>query len=281
MSNPYPHGQCTWGAAEMCPCLQNRGKYGNFGNGGDWFAHAKSIGLPISSTPVQGWLASFATTGWPDGPGDVGMIVSVNNDGTVTRYGTNWHLDQQWSTDPVKASLVIGCFKPPCDCSNPGTGTLFSTGTSNSTDQTNCRTFKWQWSLLGQNMTLCFDNLIGMFAVGGGLLLVAAGVFIMIASTGAIKDTGLVNTPVTQEEAKKEDQTEQTQPEQTEQTGELSSAAQKAIAVRARQRAKARTATARRQKAAAQKSGSSKDSVAATTNLNILLNQKKQSGGTK
>lgn len=175
MSNPYPGGQCTWGAAEMFPCLQNLGQYGNFGNGGDWYNHAQSIGLPTSTQPQQGWLASFRTGGWPSGPGDVGLIMSVNNDGTVTRFGTNWHMDGGWTTDRVQQSLIIGCFNPPC----AGTGRPESAGVSasNFLASANCHTFSWNFPL---GISLCFDSLVSMAAVGGGALIILAGLIVLI-----------------------------------------------------------------------------------------------------
>lgn len=179
MSNPYPGGQCTWGAAEMFPCLQNISQYGNFGNGGDWFAHAQQIGLPTSPSPVAGWLASFSTEGWPSGPGDVGLIQSVNNDGTVTRYGVNWHMDGKWSTDRIRQSLIIGAFQPPCSVSaSSGIQTLSSTSSSG------CR---WQWTgqLFGPfNISVCFDGLVGLIAFAGGITIITIGLAMMVVALG-------------------------------------------------------------------------------------------------
>lgn len=232
MSNPYPGGQCTWGAAEMFPCLQSLGQYGNFGNGGDWFDHAQSIGLPTSKTPQPGWLASFATEGWPSGPGDVGLIVSVNNDGTITRYGTNWHGDGKWSTDKVHASIVIGSFQAPCSGSNlPAAAANASTMASASQSSADCQTFKWQFPL---GISLCFDSLIGMAAFGGGALLMAAGLLVIVM--GATNQTPSLQ--VQQEPTKQEDQPQGLAPSE-----ELDA---RLLVQRARDRAAARQATRRR-----------------------------------
>jgi surface antigen len=224
VSNPYPGGQCTWGAAEMFPCLQNLAQYGNFGNGGDWFNHAQSLGLETSTNPQQGWLASFRTGGWPSGTGDVGLIVSVNNDGTVTRYGTNWHMDGQWSTDRVSQSLVIGSFKPPC----VGTGTVASgiASASNVLMSTNqpCRTFAWNFPL---GVTLCFDTLLAMAAVGGGSLVILAGlIVIIVGATGKNPIAVPMQAPA---------QTPQTPPQQSRAPFDP-----EAVRLRAQQRAAAR-----------------------------------------
>lgn len=183
--NPYPHGQCTWGAAEMCSCLQNLSKYGNFGNGGDWFAHAKSIGLETTPNAKVGWLASFSVSGWPDGPGDVGLIVAVNpTNNTVIRYGVNWHLDGTWSTDVVPANYVIGSFKPPCDCVGSG-GQIYNKDPNQPQGSSGCVTWKWHFDLpAGQAIDLCFDNVIGMVATAGGMLLIATGLIVMMIGAG-------------------------------------------------------------------------------------------------
>ena len=170
----------------MFPCLQNLSVYGNFGNGGDWYHHASEIGLSTSVQPVAGWLASFSTNGWPSGTGDVGLIQSVNNDGTVTRYGVNWHMDGKWSTDRVSASIVIGSFQPPCNSS--GVQTLSTSGGSQSGG---CHTFSMSFPLgLG---SICFDGVIGIAAVGGGMLMMIAGAIVMIAAVGGSVPTTTIN----------------------------------------------------------------------------------------
>lgn len=172
--NPYPTGQCTWGAAEMCSCLQNTSKYGDFGNGGDWYSHAVSLGFQTDTQPHIGWLCSFAVEGWPDGPGDVGLCVNVNSD-TITRYGVNWHLDGSWSLDNVSRSSIIGCFKAPCNCIASG-NTVY---TSSPQGATGCMTFGW--NVLGQ--TLCFDGIVGLIATGGGLMLMSLGLVLLVIGT--------------------------------------------------------------------------------------------------
>lgn len=226
--NPYPGGQCTWGAAQMFPCLQNTGLYGNFGNGGDWFNHAQSIGLQTSATPVPGWLASFKTEGWPDGTGDVGLILSVNSDGTITRYGVNWHLDGQWSTDKVQQSLVIGSFKPPCTASSLPAAAAQLMSTSSSAGG-NCQTFQWQLPL---GVSLCFDSVIGMLSIGGGMLLMAAGIIVMIFGATGNAPNIQIQQPAS---APQQPQTDQ-QPQQ----GTAPPFNPDAVTARARARAEAR-----------------------------------------
>lgn len=231
--NPYPQGQCTWGAAQMCPCLGNVSQYGNFGNGGDWFSHAQSIGLPTSQAPQVGWLASFSVDGWPDGPGDVGLIVSVNPDNTVTRYGTNWHLDGSWSYDKVSTNSIIGTFKAPCACTG-GNVTYSQTGQAQGAG--NCATFSWQLNVGPLNTQWCFDGVIGMLAVAGGLLIIAVGLVVMILAASQRRST-----------APKQPQQGQTgpapaQPSQpVQQTTPMTPEIRDQIIIRARQRAAART----------------------------------------
>lgn len=226
--NPYPHGQCTWGAAEMCSCLQNLSQYGNFGNGGDWYAHAQSIGLTTDTAPHVGWLASFNVSGWPDGPGDVGLIVAIDPIGkTVTRYGTNWHLDGSWSTDVIQDHLVIGSFQPPCNCLGAN-ATLFSS--KGGPQSANCMTFDWHWSLAGQSIDLCFDGIVGMVATGGGILLMTAGAIVMILGMQNRKPKLIQAQPQQQESLPTAEQTQDLTPQERD-----------AIIMRARQRAQARS----------------------------------------
>jgi surface antigen len=228
--NPYPSGQCTWGAAELCSCLQNTSQYGNFGNGGDWFDHAKSIGLEVSAVAQAGWLASFRVMGWPDGPGDVGLILSVNPDNTVTRYGTNWHQDGQWSTDKVKSDLVIGSFKPPCSCIVHGTPLSAS-----SSDSGVCHTFKWKLgSIAGANIgEICFDGLVGLVTIAGGLILMASGIALLIIAASNTSQRRQMTDSISSDTSNEQTEPEQQQPVMTPQRRDE-------IIIRARQRASAR-----------------------------------------
>lgn len=236
--NPYPGGQCTWGAAEMCQCLQNIAQYGNFGNGGDWFAHAQSIGLETSNTPNVGWLVSLSTLGWPDGPGDVGLVIGVKPNGDIIRYGVNWHQDGKWSTDTVSAHMVIGSFKPPCACIGPAGAQLFSANSSSPQGTAPCMTFRWQWSLLGQNIDLCFDPIVGMVSVVGGIAIMAVGAFVLMIATG--------NRIKVDKQEKQDTQPAQTQEtQQTQQTQQLlpsglTQQQQQQIVQQARERARQR-----------------------------------------
>lgn len=179
MANPYPEGQCTFGAAEMCPCLGNTSQYGNFGDGGNWYSHAQQIGLPTSPGPVAGWLASFDV--YPP-YGDVGLVLSVNNDGTLTRYGMNWHLDGAMTIDKVPTNLVIGSFEPPCACTGPD-GRMVTQLLATSSGQ--CHTFTW--SLFGG--TICFDGALAVVAMVGGLALLVTGL-VLVAVWTARKTAG-------------------------------------------------------------------------------------------
>lgn len=165
----------------MCPCLADLGRFGNFGNGGDWYDHARSIGLPTSRYPQVGWLASFHVS-----PpfGDVGLIIGINNDGTITRWGANWHLDEQFSTDFVPADLITGCFLPPCECTGPTGQVISRTGATGQPQQATllaarCQTFIWD--ILGGKV--CFDGFIATIAMFGGVALLVAGAIIVAVWT--------------------------------------------------------------------------------------------------
>lgn len=177
MSNPYPEGQCTWGAANIFPCLQDTGRFGDFGDGGNWYAHALGLNLPTSTVPRQGWLASFDV----DPPfGDVGAILSVSADGSsITRWGANWHLDGAMSVDVVPARLMTGCFLPPCPGTGPDGGVLASSTQQASTLTAHCNTFAWN---IG-SFNLCFDGVIGGLAVVAGIGLILAGSILLVAMT--------------------------------------------------------------------------------------------------
>lgn len=204
----YPLGQCTAGAAAMFPSVCPPTP--NLGNGGDWFRNAQGLGWPAQAgKAVPGWLASFNV----DPPyGDVGYVVSVQGD-TLTRLGTNWHLNGEWSQDSgIPVDNVIGSFQPPGafvpppGYTGPGPAQLLSAqGTpqamltaqqQGSAQQTSgarggpCQ-FGWQfqgfsiplpwggqWSGLGQQW-ICFDGLVGVMAWGAGLLGVILGAVII------------------------------------------------------------------------------------------------------
>lgn len=236
--NPYPGGQCTWGAAEMCQCLQNTAQYGNFGNGGDWYAHAQSIGLQTSKTAQIGWLVSLSTLGWPDGPGDVGLVIGMSPNGDIIRYGVNWHRDGKWSTDTIPASMVIGSFKPPCVCMGPA-NQLFSANSSSPQGTAPCMTFRWQWSILGQNIDLCFDPIVGMVSVVGGIAIMAVGVFVLMIATG----NRIKLEKAERQEGQPQQQQQQTQPVTQQQQSLPSGLTQQQhneIVERARERARQR-----------------------------------------
>lgn len=56
MSNIYPAGQCTWGAANLEPFVL---RYGNLGNALSWASNWASHGGAVSNTPVVGSVACF------------------------------------------------------------------------------------------------------------------------------------------------------------------------------------------------------------------------------
>ena len=116
----YPAGQCTAGAAVMFPIVCSSP---NLGNGGEWYGNAVALGWPNSPQPRVGWLASFNVA---PPYGDVGLITAINGDGTVQRYGVNWHLDGQWSSDRVPIDYVIGSFLPYGAFVDPTGGPLAS-----------------------------------------------------------------------------------------------------------------------------------------------------------
>jgi len=98
--------------------------------------------------------------------------LSVEQD-TITIYGANWRLDGAFSVDKAPRNAFIGCFQSPCACTGPSgqpiEAELFASSAGN------CRTFSW--SLFGGSV--CFDGVIGVVALVGGVALAVAGLVII------------------------------------------------------------------------------------------------------
>lgn len=85
VGNRYAFGNCTWYAYERRAELGR--PIGSFwGNAATWALLAQSAGYRVDKTPEPGALAQWNaySGGWINGYGHVGVVESVNNDGTIT-----------------------------------------------------------------------------------------------------------------------------------------------------------------------------------------------------
>ena len=64
----------------------------HFGNAGEWFTAATTMGIRTDGPPAPGDVAWFASgTAGASGTGHVAWVESVNSDGTITIEDYNWH----------------------------------------------------------------------------------------------------------------------------------------------------------------------------------------------
>lgn len=182
-SDRYPAGQCTAGAAVMFPAVCQAP---NLGNGGQWYGNAAAFGWPHEPGAHVGWLASFNV----DPPyGDVGLITAINGDGTLQRWGVNWHLDGQWSSDRVPVDVVIGSFLPPGTFVNTATGVSEQVSPGQTVPASGARGLACQFGWETPNLSLgpvslgrqsiCFDGLVGVLAWGAGAAMLLMAVVIL------------------------------------------------------------------------------------------------------
>lgn len=79
-SNSYPAGQCTWFVKNAAPWVGN-----NWGNASGWGASAAAAGRSVNGTPAAGSVVVFAPgQGGASGFGHVGVVDSVNSDGSIS-----------------------------------------------------------------------------------------------------------------------------------------------------------------------------------------------------
>ncbi|HFI0150465.1 TPA: GBS Bsp-like repeat-containing protein [Streptococcus suis] len=70
--NTYPTGQCTWGAKELAPWVQNY-----WGNANQWLTSAKAAGFKTGTTPRVGAIAVWPYDGW--GYGHVAVVTAIES----------------------------------------------------------------------------------------------------------------------------------------------------------------------------------------------------------
>lgn len=70
--NTYPTGQCTWGAKELAPWVQNY-----WGNANQWLTSAKAAGFKIGTTPRVGAIAVWPYDG--RGYGHVAVVTAIES----------------------------------------------------------------------------------------------------------------------------------------------------------------------------------------------------------
>lgn len=91
VGNRYADGQCTWYAYERRKEM-GIGTPSFLGNGGNWWQTAPGYGLRVDHTPQVGAAISFlpGQAGADGVYGHVGVVESVNPDGTIGISESNW-----------------------------------------------------------------------------------------------------------------------------------------------------------------------------------------------
>lgn len=89
-TNFYPGGECTWYAFERRAEL-GKAVSGSWGNASNWAGQASAQGLTVNNTPSVGAIIQTpANTNGAYGMGHVGVVESVNGDGSITISEMNW-----------------------------------------------------------------------------------------------------------------------------------------------------------------------------------------------
>lgn len=89
-ANWYPQGECTWYAFERRAQL-GKPVSGSWGNASNWAGQASAQGYTVNNTPSVGAIIqSPAYSNGAYGMGHVGVVESVNGDGSITISEMNW-----------------------------------------------------------------------------------------------------------------------------------------------------------------------------------------------
>jgi len=98
--DPYPAGQCTFGAVEFYHDATGKWLPSNLGNAEDWAVNAAKDGWLVSDTPsVPSVIVLGPDVQQASGLGHVGVVERVNSDGSVTAKNLNWGIDPTTPAD--------------------------------------------------------------------------------------------------------------------------------------------------------------------------------------
>lgn len=104
--NPYPAGECVTHAFDRRAQL-GKGVSGSWGNASNWASAASSQGYEVNNSPSQGAIIQTGAyqngSGWA---GHVGVVESVNNDGSITISESNWNGKRYETFRTIPASQV-------------------------------------------------------------------------------------------------------------------------------------------------------------------------------
>ena len=104
--NPYPTGECVTHAFDRRAQL-GKGVSGSWGNASNWASVASSQGYEVNNSPSQGAIIQTGAyqngSGWA---GHVGVVESVNNDGSITISESNWNGNRFETFRTIPASQV-------------------------------------------------------------------------------------------------------------------------------------------------------------------------------
>lgn len=104
--NPYPAGECVTHAFDRRAQL-GKGVSGSWGNASNWASVASSQGYEVNNSPSQGAIIQTGAyqngSGWA---GHVGVVESVNNDGSITISESNWNGNRFETFRTIPASQV-------------------------------------------------------------------------------------------------------------------------------------------------------------------------------
>lgn len=104
--NPYPAGECVTHAFDRRAQL-GKGVSGSWGNASNWASAASSQGYEVNNTPSQGAIIQTGAyqngSGWA---GHVGVVESINNDGSITISESNWNGNRFETFRTIPASQV-------------------------------------------------------------------------------------------------------------------------------------------------------------------------------